>query len=612
MTGSSTACPSGQAASTPGRGNRSATRRSAHAWVVALLLLAAAALSPVRPASAQQQLDSRVPIAFNRFYDFDEFVALLRRLVDAYPELLTMESLGKSVHGRDIWLVTLNNPATGPDGAKPAMYIDGSIHANEVQASETVLYSIWYLVSAYGAVPSITRLVDSTAFYFIPIVSPDARQDWFDAPHSPNTNRTGLAPFDNDGDGLIDEDGPDDLDGDGHIGVMWRKDANGTHRRDPDDPRIFVRVEPPAKGDWTFAGTEGIDNDGDGLINEDGPGGYDMNRNWPADWQPNWVQSGAGEHPLCYPETRVIAEFILSKPNIAAGQAYHNTGAMILRGPGAPYRASAYPRADLAVYEALGRAGEEMLPFYRYLVTHVDLYVVHGGFKNWLSEGLGIISFTNELWTDRRILQTGENPADDKARFRWRDRMLFGQTFTDWTELEHPDLGTVLVGGGTKWSSRSPPPFMLEEECHRNFAFTMFHAAEMPRLAWQRVEATRLGERLWQLDVEVENSSLIPTRTARAAEKRIGLPDRLTIEPAQGGAARVVASGALARWGDRLMTAVDRRPELVQLESGVPGRGRVTWRFIIEGDAGTELLLGYRAEKAADLDRSVTLDEPRP
>ena len=35
---------------------------------------------------------------------------------------------------------------------------------------------------------------------------------------------------------------------------------------------------------------------------------------------------------------------------------------------------------------------------------------------------------------------------------------------------------------------------MLEEECHRNFAFTMYHAGEMPLLEWGRVEVKRLGE----------------------------------------------------------------------------------------------------------------------
>ena len=68
---------------------------------------------------------------------------------------------------------------------------------------------------------------------------------------------------------------------------------------------------------YELLGTEGIDNDGDGLVNEDPPGGYDMNRNWPADWQPDHIQPGAGDYPLCWPETRAVARFLLDHPNVA-------------------------------------------------------------------------------------------------------------------------------------------------------------------------------------------------------------------------------------------------------------------------------------------------------
>ena len=81
-------------------------------------------------------------------------------------------------------------------------------------------------------------------------------------------------------------------------------------------------------------GGEGLDNDGDGQVNEDSPGGYDMNRNWAWDWQPNYIQFGAQEYPFSLPETRAIAAFVTEHPNIAAFQSYHNAGGMILRSPG--------------------------------------------------------------------------------------------------------------------------------------------------------------------------------------------------------------------------------------------------------------------------------------
>ncbi|MCA9284281.1 MAG: hypothetical protein KDA22_03635 [Phycisphaerales bacterium] len=583
-----------------------AARRRLLVLLLGACALPASAVGAAAPTPAASEANGELHPAWNRFYDYDQMTALLKEMVAAWPNLLSMESIGRSVEGRDMWVVTLNNPATGPAESKPAMYIDGNVHGNEVQASETVMYTIWYLAKSYGNVPQLTELIDRSAFYFIPSVNPDGRQNWFANPHTPNSSRSGVQPTDDDHDGLLDEDGPEDLDGDGSIGVMWRPDPNGTHRRDRDDPRLFVRVEPGQKGDWSFAGSEGIDNDGDGQVNEDGPGGYDMNRNWPTDWQPDWVQGGAGVHPFSYPETKCIGAFVLAHPNIAAGQSYHNAGGMILRGPGAAYLEREYPRQDIAVYERIGKAGEELLPFYRLMVIHADLYTVHGGFVNWLAEGLGIVSFTNELWTDKRWLQNGQTPEDEKARMRLQDRLLFGQTFTDWTEYDHPEFGKVLIGGGTKWSSRTPPPFMLEEECHRNFAFTMFHAQQMPKLAFERTDVKQLAPRLWQVTVEIGNSGMIPSRTARAAQERIGEPDTLSVS---GDGIAVVAAGTLFRWTDRTMFQVERHPERLRVESGIPGQDESYFRFIVEGDAGATLTLRYEAEKARNIETTVRLEE---
>ena len=112
-------------------------------------------------------------------------------------------------------------------------------------------------------------------------------------------------------------------------------------------------------------------------------------------------------------EPRAIGAFILAHPNIAGVQSYHNAGGMILRGPGAA-NLPEYAAEDLQVYDELGRNGEYMLPYYRYMIIHKDLYTVHGGFVNWTAEGLGIISFTNELWNDGQYNQKPEPaPTDD-------------------------------------------------------------------------------------------------------------------------------------------------------------------------------------------------------
>ena len=568
------------------------------------LLVAFAVVSAfAQTAFAQATVDSRHEIAWNRYYDVEQTYEHMRALERAYPELIELRTIGTSLQGRELIMAIITKP--GDDHTqKPAMWIDGSIHANEVQATEVVLYSLWYLATYYGHNDEITGLLDDYAFYMMPIVSPDSRAKWFEGPSTPHNRRSNQMPRDNDRDGLIDEDPADDLDGDGSITQMWKRDPRGEWVRDRFDDRVFTRVPAGESGDWTFLGSEGIDDDGDGQTNEDGTDGHDMNRNWPADWQPDYVQFGAGAYPLSAPETRAVAEFCYDHPNIAAFQSYHNTGGMMLRGPGTNYRTGAYPREDLRVYDEIGRIGTDLLPFYRYLVVFSDLYNVHGGEVTWAHEALGVISFTNELWTVGKYFQRSGRPTAEQMRL-FRDRLQFGATFQPFSEVEHPEHGTVLVGGLNKWSSRSTPVFMLEEEAHRNFAFTMLHGGEMPKLRFDRTKVKKLGGQLWEVTVEIRNDKLIPTRTARASDAGIGAADLLT---AEGEGIRIVASGKLDGWWDTTADEVRHEPARVLYNEGVGSQGTVVHRFWVEGDRGSNLRLRYQAEKAVDIKATLELE----
>ena len=97
---------------------------------------------------------------------------------------------------------------------------------------------------------------------------------------------------------------------------MRRKDPFGAYRTDPEDPRLMVRIKPGEKGEWTLLGDEGIDNDGDGRLGEDGEGYVDGNRNWGSNWAPPYVQTGSGDYPFEAAGTRAIAKFLMDRPNI--------------------------------------------------------------------------------------------------------------------------------------------------------------------------------------------------------------------------------------------------------------------------------------------------------
>jgi hypothetical protein len=579
------------------------------AWCLAAwLALAGGALLPPHPALAQPHTPNRVPLAFDRFYNYDEMVSILRSLAGAYPDLVTVESIGKSTEQRDIWLVTINNRMTGLDGDKPAMYIDANVHGNEVQGTEVCLYTIWHLTKSHGVIDKLTRLVDERAFYIVPCVNPDGRAHWFDEPNTSSSSRSGKMPTDNDFDGLTDEDGDDDLDGDGQITTMWKQDPTGRYRRSNRDPRIFERVADDEIGDFMLIGSEGIDNDADGRLNEDGPGGYDMNRNWPAGWRPVYLQSGAGEYPFSYPETAAIGAFILDHPNIAAVQSYHNAGGMLLRGPGVEEREALYPREDLAVYDQIGRIGERLLPHYRYLVIWKDLYNVSGGFVNWTWEGLGIFSFTNELWTTSQMYYGKEGDwSSDEQRFKFGDLLHFEELFAPYKPYDHPTYGEILIGGWTQYASRVPPTFMLEELCHRNFAFTMYHADQMPRLAFGRDQVRDLGGGAWEVTLELKNQASIPTISTLAADKRLGARDQITLRPLGPGAARVIASGTLDSWYAPTMEITRRDPQRMWVDRGIGRYAQRVFRWIVEGSGRVQV--EYRSDKGGTIRQELELQE---
>ena len=50
------------------------------------------------------------------------------------------------------------------------------------------------------------------------------------------------------------------------------------------------------------------------------------------------------DYPFQLPEAKAINDFLMTHPNIAGVQSYHNNGGMILRGPGAEWQGE-YPAA---------------------------------------------------------------------------------------------------------------------------------------------------------------------------------------------------------------------------------------------------------------------------
>ena len=561
------------------------------------------AVSSYQPAGAPA--DPKVPVRWNRYYDYAEATELLRTFVSERKELAQLESLGKSHGGRDIWLLTICNSRTGKHQDKPAFWIDGGIHGNEIQSTEVTLYTAWYLLEMYGRSEFITRLVEERTFYMVPMLSPDSRDAHMHGPASTHSPRTGMRPVDDDRDGLVDEDPPNDLDGDGHITQMRVRDPNGRYIPHPKYPHVMTLAEPDEPGQYRLLGPEGYDMDGDGLINEDGPGEYDPNRDWPWQWQPEYVQRGAGPYPLWVDANRAAAEFIQRHPNIAAAQSYHNAAGMILRGPG--QKSERWDQADVAVFNALAKRGEETLPGYKYVTMCDDLYEGYGVEVDWLYAMRGMFAFTNELFSPEsffRKTEAGRFFATEETRAKFDRLLLLGDGFVPWHEVDHPQYGRIEVGGMKKNWGRQPPSFMLEEECHRNMAFSLYHADQMPQVRVARAESKAIGDGIFEITAVLANPKLMPTRAAVDLERNITAPDLALIE----GENIQVLAGLWSK--DQFFldaTEQAHEPDRLRIPT-IPGMGAVHVRWIVKGSG--PCIVSLRSLKGGMVEQTVDCETP--
>lgn len=541
----------------------------------------------------------RVPISWNRYYDYTALTELCKKLAQAHPDLIKLGSMGKSFAGKDLWVMTISDHKVGNPDQKPAMYIDGNIHSNEIQGAEFALYTAWYLAEMFqqGNAAVKTLLAEKT-FYIAPTINPDARDNFIHKANSAHSPRSGLLPIDNDRDGAVNEDGFDDLDGDGHIVMMRRKNINGRFKADATDPRRMIMVGADEQGEYELLGQEGTDNDGDGLVNEDGEGFYDPNRDWGWNWQPNYVQSGAYKYPFSIPENRAVAEFVMKHPNIAAAQSYHNNGGMILRGPGAIEDVDTYNALDARVYDALGKKGEELLPGYRYLVVYKDMYSVFGGELDWFYGGRGIYTFSNELWTNYSLYNKTEpdNNLAQAQQYTFDKDLLMKDAFIDWHPFKHPQYGDIEVGGFKKTYSRLHPGFLLESDAHRNMAFSVYHAYHMPKLQVTELEVKDLGAGLSQVTAVVANERMIPTHSSQDIKNSIEIPDVVSLSGGTAIAAMIVNNRDL-----NITTEQKRDVANIKVDN-IPGNAYVTVRWIVKG--GTKFTVNVSSKKGGQASKT--------
>ncbi len=513
---------------------------------------------------------------FLHYHTYGEVIEFLNAWAKDFPNLVDLYSVGKSFEGRDIWQITITNKATGKDTDKPAMFIEGNRHSGEVTAAESALWLVWHVLSRYGQDPEITKLVDTRALYVRVKNNPDGSELYLNTAQS---LRSTVRPYDDDRDGLLDEDPPEDLDGDGFILQIRKKvePGKGTMTIDPNDPtgRLMIRAE-AGKGDYLVQ-AEGWDNDGDGRTNEDGIGGLDLHRNYPENWRPmpgldatgrGWTQGGAGEYPLSEVETRAVVLFLLQHPNVSVVQTMDTTVPMLLHGPSTSKMDESMFPEDMKIYQYFDEEGKKLTGYDRAGDTYFDYSTGNRGSRTMpagpgapagaagrpaMPEELGpptgsplfghspdfgylyygAVWYGDELWNGGRLKDyDGDGRVSEAEQLKFIDETLGGRYFKPWTKAIHPTLGEVEVGGfNPKYWRQNPPVELLEEWIVKEAKFNLllYKSLPLPRIQGAVLRPAKKEKGVFDLVVTVANEGFLPTALKMADRVKIVRPDNVTV-----------------------------------------------------------------------------------
>lgn len=251
---------------------------------------------------------------FSSYQNYNDLTNELQKLVNAHKDIAKMESIGKTLEGRDLWVVTIANPTGVPVDERPGMFIGANFEGDHLIGSQISLAVINYLLNNYASDEAVKKSINEHVYYIIPRMNPDGAEKMFAAVKTGSKLNT--SPYDGDNDARMDEDGPEDLNKDGLITMMRVKDENGIYTINKDDPRLMKKADPSKgeSGDYSVY-REGIDNDKDGFINEDPAGGVDINRNFMHEYP--YYQDDAGHYMVSEKETIALMAWIIKHRNIA-------------------------------------------------------------------------------------------------------------------------------------------------------------------------------------------------------------------------------------------------------------------------------------------------------
>lgn len=512
--------------------------------------------------------------AQNDYSTYSGLTERLNNLADTHSDYAQLESLTQTVGGKEVWLLTLG---TGDPSAKPAVAVVGGAEGSHILGSELALQFAERLLNDTPS-DSLEQLFSRTTYYVVPRLNPDATEQYFeDLQYERNGNARDT---DEDRDGPVNEDGYEDLNGDGLITMMRVSDRTGNWRPHSDDPRVMVEadVSEGEKGSWKLF-SEGRDNDSDGQFNEDGAGGVDLNKNFTFDYPA--FEPGAGDYMLSERENRALLDFLMEDawntfavvsfgpPNNLSEPISFNPGGVAQRVITGWYREDTELNAIASdLYnEVTGLSGGDRM--------EGD----PGDFFQWAYFHYGRLSLSTPGWW---APETGDSNNEQVQFLQWADQQNL-DAFVQWEEVDHPDFPnrTVEVGGIKPFARSTPPYSAVDSLADKHTAYLAALSNLQPAVEITNVEVEEAGDNLTRVTVDIYNPGTLPT-AIRLGERTRWVRDVIAEIELEGGLSllsgeRLSNFESIAGDDSEQLTWLIRGDGTFSLRAGAPATGFTTF-----------------------------------
>lgn len=451
--------------------------------------------------------------------DYSNNASLTQRvkaLAQKYPQWVKTKPLTQTLGGKDVWMLTLGS---GQTENKPAIAVVGGVEGKHLLGVEMAIGFAEKLLAS-SATDSIKTLLNKQTFYVFPNMSPDATEQYFakvKSERSGNATKT-----DDDRDGKENEDGFDDLDGNGKITWMRILDPTGKYKLNSDDPRSLILAD-ASKGEngKYILLSEGIDNDKDGSFNEDGEGGISFNKNSSFNFKP--FAAGAGEYAVSEKENRAMFDFLFDAFNVYAVVTFGPTNNLSTPVSFSP--AGISKRIITGWFEADAKSNALVSERYNKITKTKDApktQVESGDFSQWAYFHYGRLSFSTPGWWVPKVTPDSArkekkfvNDDANASYLRWAASQGITNTFTPWKAVNHPDFPgqTVEVGGIDPFVLTNPPFKMVDEIVAKHTDFVVGLAAMAPQVELVNLKTEKVSDGLTRVTLTVLNSGSLPTYT---------------------------------------------------------------------------------------------------